>query len=67
MHHYGILGTFNSIEAAVYLYDNNSGPFSKGRDSGAQITSDHNDFVLQLTSGAGPTESSNVTYSTPMF
>ena len=65
--HYGILGTFDSIEAAVYPYDNDSGPFSKGGDSGAQIAGAHNDFGLQLTGGAGPTESSDVTYGTPMF
>ena len=65
--YYGVLGSFDSIEAAVYPYNNNSGAFSKGGDSGAEIASANNEFGLQLTGGAGPTESSDITYGTPMF
>jgi len=65
--HYSILGSFNSIEAAVYSYDNDSGSFSKGGDSGAQVAGADGEFGLELTGGAGPTESSDVTYCTPMF
>ena len=65
--YYGVLGKFDSIEAAVYAYDNDSGAFSRGGDSGAEIAGADNEFGLQLTGGAGPTESSDVTYGTPMF
>ncbi|KZS93092.1 hypothetical protein SISNIDRAFT_474567 [Sistotremastrum niveocremeum HHB9708] len=64
--HYGLLGNFNSIEAAVYPYDNNSGPFSRGTDSGAAIIGTNHDFVAQLTGGTGSTDSSDITYGTPM-
>ncbi|EIW83357.1 hypothetical protein CONPUDRAFT_102106 [Coniophora puteana RWD-64-598 SS2] len=63
---YGLLGSFDSVEAAVYPYDNNSGPFSRGGDSGAVIVGVNNDFVAQLTGGAGATDSSDITYGTPM-
>ncbi len=63
---YGLLGNFDSIEAAVYPYDNDSGPFSRGGDSGAAIVGAKNDIVAQLTGGAGPTDSSDITYGTPM-
>ncbi|KAI0279335.1 hypothetical protein BGY98DRAFT_1089205 [Russula aff. rugulosa BPL654] len=63
---YGLLGNFDSVEAAVYPYDNDSGPFSRGGDYGAAIVGANNDFVAQLTGGAGPTDSSDITYGTPM-
>lgn len=63
---YGLLGNFDSFEAAVLPYDNNSGPFSRGGDSGAAIVGTNNDFVAQLTGGSGSTDSSDVTYGTPM-
>lgn len=63
---YGLLGNFDSVEAAVYPYDNESGPFSHGGDSGAAIVGANNDFVAQLTGGAGATDSSDITYGTPM-
>ena len=63
---YSLFGNFDSVEAAVYPYDNNSGPFSRGGDSGAAIVGVNNDIVAQLTSGAGPTDSSDITYGTPM-
>jgi len=63
---YSLFGTFDSVEAAVYPYDNNLGPFSRGGDSGAAIVGTNNDFVAQLTSGAGSTDSSDITYGTPM-
>ena len=34
---YSLVGTSDSVEAAFYPYDNNSGPFSSGGDSGALI------------------------------
>ncbi|QRW00457.1 hypothetical protein RhiJN_28475 [Ceratobasidium sp. AG-Ba] len=63
---YGLMGNFDSFEVAVLPYDNNSGPFSRGGDSGAAIVGANNDFVAQLTSGSGPTDSSDITYGTPM-
>ncbi|KAG8816370.1 hypothetical protein FRC19_000408 [Serendipita sp. 401] len=63
---YGLWGNFDSVEAAVYPYDNDSGPFSRGGDSGAAIVGANNDIIAQLTGGAGPTGSSDITYGTPM-
>ncbi|KAI0029494.1 hypothetical protein K488DRAFT_80135 [Vararia minispora EC-137] len=63
---YGLLGNFDSIEAAVYPYDNDSGPFSRGGDPGAAIAGTNHDFVAQLTGGTGTTDSSDITYGTPM-
>lgn len=63
---YGRLGNFDSTEAAVFPYDNDSGPFSRGGDSGAAIVGANNDFVAQLTGGVGATDSSDITYGTPM-
>jgi hypothetical protein len=63
-HQYGI-GTFDSIEATVYPYDTNSTVFSHGGDSGAVIISAKQDFVTLLTSGSGPSKSSNITYAMP--
>ena len=62
--HYAI-GTFDSIEAAVYPYDTNSTAFSRGGDAGAVIVGANQDFVALLTGGSGPSESPDVTYATP--
>ncbi|KAF5332793.1 hypothetical protein D9611_005174 [Ephemerocybe angulata] len=66
---YSLLGSFDSIEAAVYAYDTKSGPFSQCGDSGAVIAGDEQEFGLQLTSGAGSgnIELTDITYCTPMF
>ncbi|TEB30724.1 hypothetical protein FA13DRAFT_1764439 [Coprinellus micaceus] len=63
---YSLIGNFDSVEAAVYPYDNDSGPFSRGGDSGAAIVGANNDLVAQLTGGTGPTDSSDITYGTPI-
>jgi hypothetical protein len=63
---YDAFGTFDSIEAAIYPYDNNSPAFSRAGDSGAAIVGTDNDFVALLTGGSGVTESSDITYGTPM-
>ncbi|KDQ10479.1 hypothetical protein BOTBODRAFT_163776 [Botryobasidium botryosum FD-172 SS1] len=63
---YSLLGKFDSVEAAVYPYDNNSGPFSRGGDSGALIAGPEAEFIALLTGGTGPTDSSDITYGTPM-
>jgi hypothetical protein len=63
---YTLHGNIDSIAAAVHAYDIDSGPFSRGGDSGAAIVGVNNDIVAQLTGGTGPTGSSDITYGTPM-
>lgn len=58
--------SFDSVEAAVYPYHNDSGPFSRAGDSGAAIGGINNDLVIQLTGGTGPTDSADIAYGTPM-
>ena len=57
----------DSIEWAILPYDNKSGAFSKGGDSGSMIISGIGEFGGLLTGGSGRTESSDTTYATPMF
>ncbi|KAI0049139.1 hypothetical protein FA95DRAFT_1538795 [Auriscalpium vulgare] len=63
---YRLAGTFDSVEAAIYPYDNQSGPFSRGGDSGALIAGAGAEFIALLTGGTGTAESSDITYGTPM-
>ena len=46
---YGLLGNFDSIEATVYAYDNDPGPFSKAGDSGALIAGPEAGLIALLT------------------
>ncbi|KAG8771551.1 hypothetical protein FRC19_003842 [Serendipita sp. 401] len=64
---YFALGSRNSVEAAVYPYDNDSGPFSRGGDSGSIIVDALGKFVALLTGGTGPTDISDITFGTPMY
>ncbi|GBE86227.1 hypothetical protein SCP_0901060 [Sparassis crispa] len=64
---YSLVGTFNSIEAAIYPYDNDSSPFSRGGDSGVLIASPKGEFAALLSGGTGLTDSSDITYGTPMY
>ena len=64
--HYIALGSRDSVEAAVYPYDNDSSPFSRGGDSGAIIVDALGKFVALLTSGTGPIDSSDITFGSPM-
>jgi hypothetical protein len=64
--HYIALGSRDSVEAAVYPYNNDSGPFSRGGDSGSIIVDSLGKFVALLTSGAGSTDLSDITFGTPM-
>lgn len=57
----------DSIEWAILPYDNDSGAFSKGGDSGSMIASGTGEFGGLLTGGSGKTESSDITYATPTF
>ena len=63
---YFALGSRDSVEASVYAYDNDSGPFSKSGDSGSIIVDARGKFVALLTSGTGPTDSSDITFGSPM-
>jgi hypothetical protein len=63
---YFTLGSRDSVEAAVYCYDSDSGPFSRGGDSGSIIVDALGKFVALLTSGTGPTHSSDITFGSPM-
>ena len=60
------LGELNSVEAAIYPYDD-SGPFCRAGDSGSIIADVHGKFVALLTGGTGPTDSSDITYGSPMY
>jgi hypothetical protein len=64
---YSTLGYLDSVEVAIYPYDNDSGPFSRDGDSGALIVGSLAEFVALLTGGTGPTDSSDTTYGTPMY
>jgi hypothetical protein len=66
--HYGLTGTFNSTEAPVLPYGRNPhfGAFSEGGDSGAIVCGPNGEFVSLLTSGAGASESVDITYTTPI-
>ena len=64
---YCVLGHWDSVEAAVYCYDKNSGPFSRVGDSGSIIVDAFGKFVALLTGGTGPTDCSDITFATPMY
>ncbi|KAG2075854.1 hypothetical protein BDR04DRAFT_1210431 [Suillus decipiens] len=66
VHCYFTLGSCDSVEAAVYPYNNDSGPFSRGGDSGSIIVDALGKFVALLTGGTGPTNSSDIMFGTPM-
>ncbi|KAI6007536.1 hypothetical protein F5J12DRAFT_720683, partial [Pisolithus orientalis] len=63
---YCALGSRDSVETAVYPYDTISGPFSRGRDSESIIVDALGKFVALLTGGTGPTDTSEITFGTPM-
>ena len=67
VHRYFALDSRDSVEAAVYPYDNDSGPFSRVRDSGSIIVDALGKFVALLTGGTGPTDSSDITFGSPMY
>jgi hypothetical protein len=64
---YFTLGSSDSVEAAVFPYGNDSGPFSRGGDSGSIIVDPLGKFVALLTSGAGPTNFPDITFCSPMY
>jgi len=60
------LSSLDSVEVAVYPYDSNFGPFSRGGDSGSIIVDANGKFVALLTAGTGSTYSSDITFASPM-
>ena len=64
---YFAIGSRDSVEVAVYRYDNKSGPFSEGGDSGSIIVDPLGKFAALLTSGTGTTYSSDITFGPPMY
>ncbi|KAL1681242.1 hypothetical protein EV122DRAFT_275603 [Schizophyllum commune] len=60
---YGLAGSFDSDEFAIY-----PDPyfFSRGGDSGSIIVDDLGHYVGLLTSGLGGTDTSDITFATPM-
>jgi len=58
--------TLDSVEAAIFPYDNDSGSFSRGGDSGSLIVDAPGRFVALLTGGTGPTDSPDITFGTPI-
>ena len=66
---YYSIGSRDSVEAAVYHSDTTSGPFSRCGDSGSIIVDVLGNLVALLTGSTGgpaPTDSSDVTFGTPM-
>ena len=62
---YGIVGT--SMEIVVHTYSHKEGLFSSGGDSGAVIGDANGCVIGMLTSCAGITDHTNVTYVTPYY
>ena len=56
-----------SMELAIYPYGNKDGAFSAPGDSGSIIADSKGHIVGLLTSGAGQTDSTDVTYVTPFY
>lgn len=65
--HYSTLGSYDSVEAAIISYDNKSGPFSSGEDSGSIIVDPLGKFAALLTGGTGPADAPDITFGTPMY
>jgi hypothetical protein len=65
--HYLDIDSRDSVEVAVLPYDSDSGPFSRGGDSGSIIVDALGKFVALLTSGTGPSDSSDITFGSPMY
>jgi hypothetical protein len=63
---YNSLGHMDSIEMAIFSYNDDSGPFSRPGDSGAVFADSHAKFGGLVTGGTRPIDSSDVTYATPM-
>ena len=57
----------SSTEWAILPYDHKSGVFSAPGDSGSIIADGRGRIGGILTSGSGETESSDITYATPLF
>ncbi|KAG8827367.1 hypothetical protein FRC18_009909 [Serendipita sp. 400] len=63
---YFVTGNIDSVEAAIHPHSNDSGSFSRGSDSGSIIVGVLGKFVSLLTGETGKTDSSDITFGTPM-
>jgi hypothetical protein len=63
---YFATGNIDSVEVAIHPH-NDSGPFSRDGDSGSVIVDALGRFVALLTGGTGKTDSSDITFGTPMY
>ena len=59
--------SWTSMEWTILPYDNKSQAFSEGGDSGSVIVDGHGHYGGLLTGGTGKTESSDLTYATPIW
>jgi len=64
---YFAIGARDSTEVAICSYDTNSGPFSRGGDSGSIVANARGKYVGMFTSGAGATDSSDISFASPMY
>jgi hypothetical protein len=64
VHKYTVLGHIDPTEVAILPHDNDSGPFSRGGDSGSLIIGALRRFAALLTGGTGKTDSSDITFAT---
>jgi hypothetical protein len=62
---YFTMGNIDSVEAVIHPH-NDSGPFSRGSDSGSVIVDALGGFVALLTGGTGKTDSLDITFGMPM-
>ncbi len=62
---YGIKST--SMEIAIYSYSHKDGAFSARGDSGSVIGDANSRIIGMLTSGAGQTDSTDITYVSPYY
>jgi hypothetical protein len=62
---YFTAGTLESLELAILSHESQTGPFSKGGDSGALVVSATGEFVGIITGGTNKgTDGSDITYAT---
>lgn len=64
--HYGLLGNFDSVKAAIYPYDRKPGPFSGRGDSGSVIADSQGKFFAVVNGSAGTADFADITYGIPV-
>lgn len=63
---YFVTGNIDSVETVIHPHNNDSGPTSRGGDSESVIVDAFGRFVAMLTGGTGKTDSSDITFGTPI-